>query len=110
MGLDHAIGQDLRGEEMHRITDCRASTDYRLWLRFDDGLEGSVYLGSLLEIGAFEGWRNIEEFCRVSVDPVAATVVWETGVELDPDTLYRDLVGNGSRKEFGRTGLAPAVG
>ena len=38
----------------HRITDCRASRDYRLWLRFEDGLEGSVYLGNLLEIAAFK--------------------------------------------------------
>jgi len=30
---------------MHRVTECKASPDYKLWLKFEDGLEGSVYLG-----------------------------------------------------------------
>jgi hypothetical protein len=64
---------------MHRVTQCKASRDYRLWLRFDDGVEGSVFLGDLLE-----------QFCRAAVD--AATVVWDAGIRLDPDILYQDLL------------------
>ena len=95
----------------HRITDCRASRDYRLWLRFEDGLEGSVYLGDMLEIAAFKGWRDIEQFCQASVDPEVATVVWGSGIELEPDTLYQDLLGSGNRgKEFSMSGFFPAVG
>ena len=37
---------------MRKLTEFRADSDYSLWLRFDDGLEGSVFLGNLLEIGA----------------------------------------------------------
>ena len=48
---------------MHRVTDCRASEDYRLWLRFDDGVEGSIFLGNLLEIGAFSLWRGGGSCC-----------------------------------------------
>ena len=47
---------------VHRVTECKASQDYRLWIRFDDGLEGSVFLGSLLEVRAFRGWRDVERF------------------------------------------------
>ncbi len=95
---------------MHRITDCKASRDYRLWLRFEDGLEGSVYLGNLLEISAFKGWRDIEQFCQASVDPEVATVVWGSGIELDPDTLYQDLLGSSGGKEFSMSGFSPAAG
>ena len=34
-----------------RITACKAEDDYKLWLRFEDGLEGRVFLGNLLESG-----------------------------------------------------------
>jgi hypothetical protein len=77
--------------EMHRVTACKAEEDYRLWLRFEDGLEGSVFLGNLLEIGAFQLWRDVREFEKVSVDPETATVTWEGGIRLDPDILYHDV-------------------
>src|SRR5213596_3180151 len=76
---------------MHRVTACKAEEDYRLWLRFEDGLEGSVFLGNLLEIGAFQLWRDVREFEKVSVDPQTATVTWEGGIRLDPDILYHDV-------------------
>ena len=59
---------------MHKLTEVRADSDYRLWLRFDDGLEGSVFLGNLLEIGAFKLWRDRDQFRRVAIDPAAKTL------------------------------------
>jgi Protein of unknown function (DUF2442) len=77
---------------MRKLTWFRADSDYRLWLRFDDGLEGTVFLGNLLEIGAFKLWRDLDQFCRVTIDPAAMTLVWDGGIELDPAVLYRDLL------------------
>ena len=77
---------------MRRITECKAEEDYRLWLRFDDGLEGSVSLGNLLEIGEFKLWRDVREFEKVKVDPDTATVTWEGGIRLDPEILYQDVL------------------
>ncbi|MGH8676654.1 MAG: DUF2442 domain-containing protein [Burkholderiales bacterium] len=77
---------------MHRVTACKAEDDYNLWIRFDDGLEGSVFLGNLLEIGAFKLWRDVREFEKVSVDPESATVTWEGGIRLDNEVLYQNLV------------------
>jgi hypothetical protein len=51
-----------------------------------------VFLGNLLEIGAFKLWRDREQFCRVAIDPAAKTLVWDGGIELDPAVLYRDLL------------------
>lgn len=89
---------------MHRVTDCRASRDYRLWLRFDDGVEGSVFLGDLLEVGAFSLWRDVDQFCRVAVDRKAATVVWDGGIRLDPDILYQDLLSSRAARGFNSQG------
>lgn len=94
---------------MHRVTECRASEDYRLWLRFDDGVEGSIFLGNLLEIGAFSLWRDVSQFCGVAVDPAAATVVWGGGIRLDPDILYQDLLSMKAGKKFSAPRLASVV-
>ena len=77
---------------MHRVTACKAEEDYMLWIRFDDGLEGSVFLGNLLEICAFQLWSDVREFEKVTVDPQTATVTWQGGIRLDPDVLYQDLL------------------
>jgi len=78
---------------MHRrVSACKAEGGYRLWIRFEDGLEGSVFLGNLLEIGAFRIWRDAREFEKVRVDPETATVTWEGGIRLDSDLLYEDLL------------------
>ena len=95
-----------------RITDCRVEEDYKLWLRFEDGLEGSVFLGNLLEIGAFQLWRDVREFEKVSVDPETATVTWEGGIRLDSDILYHDVKHNQLKHEIQHAGAGkplPAV-
>ncbi len=77
---------------MRKLIEFRADNDYSLWLRFDDGTEGSVFLGNLLEIGAFKLWRDRDQFKRVRFDHKALTLVWDGGIELDPAVLYRDLL------------------
>ena len=100
---------------MHRITACKAEEDYKLWLRFEDGLEGSVFLGNLLEIGAFQLWCDVREFEKVSVDPETATVTWEGGIRLDADILYHDVTHHNEVQHKGSIQQAsgdepPAVG
>jgi hypothetical protein len=94
---------------MHRVTECKASRDYRLWLRFEDGLEGSVFLGNLLDVGVFSVWRDVDQFCRAAVDREAATVVWDAGIQFDPDILHQDLLSSMAAKEFNSPGISPAV-
>ena len=76
---------------MHTITECRAEDNYTLWLRFNDGMEGHVYLGDLVHTKYFRMLCDIDTFNRVGVDPVENTVTWEGGIKLDPEVLYRDL-------------------
>jgi hypothetical protein len=73
------------------IEECKAEPDYSLWLLFDDGLEGRVYLGNLVEIVDFSAWRDVDRFLEVSIDPDTGTVQWESGIRLDPAALYKDL-------------------
>lgn len=76
---------------MHTITECRAESNYTLWLRFDDGLEGRVYLGDLVLTKSYRAISDEQTFSRVAIDPVSNTVTWGGGINLDPELLYRDL-------------------
>lgn len=94
---------------MSRVVACRAEQGYRLWIRFEDGVEGDVYLGNLLEISAFRLWQDIDEFFKVSVDPDVATVTWDGGIRLDPDVLYQDIVSRRSEEVAGVAGFDATV-
>ena len=77
---------------MGKLTEFPSDSDRSCSDRFDDGLEGRVFLGNLLEIGAFKLWRDEDQFRRLAIDPAAMTLVWDGGIELDPAVLYRDLL------------------
>ena len=73
------------------VTELRPENDYMLWLRFDDGMEGHVYLGDLMMTAAYGAKIDENDFFKVVVDPVSHAVTWEGGVHLDADLLYRNL-------------------
>ena len=80
-----------RQSMMHTITECRAESNYTLWLKFDDGLEGSVNLGDLVLTESFLAISDEETFARVAIDPISSAPTWTGGIKLDPEALYRDL-------------------
>jgi hypothetical protein len=59
-------------------------------------MQGQIYCGGLLDIGAFKFWRDPREFVRAYVRD--NTVVWPAGVRLDPDVLYTELRQNGAKR------------
>ena len=76
------------------IVAANAIGDYRLHLRFEDGIEGVVDLATDLSFrGVFEPMRDPAWFAQVRVDPELGTVVWPNGTDLDPDVLYELLTG-----------------
>lgn len=80
-----------RRTHLHTVTELRAEDNCTLWLRFDDGLEGHVYLGDLVESTALEVLSDAALFRRVAFDPVSNVLTWSGGIRVDPDILYRNL-------------------
>lgn len=71
------------------IVEARALGGHRIYLRFEDGVEGEVDLSKLVDFkGVFEPLRDPEEVAKVAVNPELGTVCWPTGADLDPDVLY----------------------
>jgi hypothetical protein len=65
---------------------------YRVYLRFEDGVEGELDLSQLIEFtGMFATLRDQAEFRMVRVDAEAGTIVWPNGADLDPVLHWRRL-------------------
>ena len=77
------------------IVAVNAIGDYRLHLRFEDGVEGNIDLAPMLSFrGIFEPLKDAAYFAKVRVDPELGSVVWPNGADLDPDVLYARLTGS----------------
>ncbi len=69
---------------MH-VVDTRHLGGHRVWLRFDDGLEGEVDLRGALRGPIFEPLQDPARFAGFTVD---VTLTWPNGADLAPESLY----------------------
>lgn len=74
-----------------RLIDAHFRRDYRVWLKFADGVEGEVDLGDELRGEVFEPLRDKAVFRQLVFDRELGTVVWPTGADFAPEFLYQKL-------------------
>lgn len=74
-----------------KIVACKPRLNYRVWLCFDDGLEGEVDLSYLVGKGVFEAWKSIDFFNQVHIDPKTDTLAWGEDIDLDPYVLREKI-------------------
>ena len=67
------------------LIDARHLGAHRVWLRFDDGVEGPVDLADELWGEVFEPLRDPTYFARFTVDQ---TLVWPNGADFAPEFLH----------------------
>ena len=69
-------------------------TPFRVFLRFDDGIEGELDLGAFLQFdGVFGPLRDPAYFRRGALDPELGTIALPNGADLDPIVLHSRLTG-----------------
>jgi hypothetical protein len=73
---------------MVRLVGARYDVDYRVWLKFSDGLEGVVDLSGELYGPVFEPLRDLAIFRQLRLDPDTHTIAWPDGADLAPEHLY----------------------
>ena len=76
---------------LHTVTEMKPGANFTLWLKFDDGVEGHVYIGDLFDPNSLGFLSDEEKFRRAAIDPVSNAITWEGELTLDPDALYRDV-------------------
>lgn len=84
--------EDMAREVMPRPVEVRALEPYRIWLRYDDGVEGEVDLSHLAGQGVFTAWEDPEFFAGVYIGPIGG-ISWDERVDLCPDAVYMRLIG-----------------
>jgi len=84
--------------------EVRALPDYRLWLRYADGVTGEVDLSHLVGRGVFALWNDPRQFGQVHISP-HGSIAWTDEVEMCPDALYLEITGKSVYEIF--PGLMP---
>ena len=65
---------------------------YRIWLRYEDGVEGEIDLSGIRRDGMFEVWNDWSFFEKVYISEFDS-VAWSDDLELCPNALYMELTG-----------------
>ena len=73
------------------LTSVTPEGEYRLKLKFDDGLEGEYSCADLLQKEEFRKLADINVFNSVSINPVTNDICWDKDTTLCKDALYKYL-------------------
>jgi Protein of unknown function (DUF2442) len=78
---------------LHDVIEARPIGGYRVFLRFDDGVEGEIDLSSLMIFeGVFAPLKTAERFAEMRVNPDLGTICWPNGADIAPEALYEALL------------------
>ncbi len=75
------------------IVSVKPLDGYRLFLRFEDGVEGIIDVDKLVNSAVFAPLNEREFFLLVKVNPDLGTICWPNDADLDPDVLYSIVTG-----------------
>ncbi|RJP30177.1 MAG: DUF2442 domain-containing protein [Candidatus Omnitrophota bacterium] len=71
------------------IVEVRPLMNYKLYLRFEDHVEGEVDLRKIIRFtGIFSALKDHSFFNQVCVNSELGTICWPNDADLDPDVLY----------------------
>ncbi len=89
-----------------RILNAKYQGDYRIWLAFEDDVEGEVDLEGELWGEIFEPLRDKARFAEFSLDEELETIVWPNGADFAAEFLYQQLRPSYTLKPTPKSGAA----
>ncbi len=78
---------------MLKIVAAEALPKFRIRIKFQDGEEGIADLSDMAGKGVFSKWMEPGFFNSVFIDEESHTVSWPGGLDLSPESLYREISG-----------------
>ena len=82
-----------------RAVEVRALEPYRIWLRYDDGVEGEVDLSDTAGKGVFVAWEDPAFFADVNVGSYGE-IAWRDDLDICADALYLEITGMAPEELF----------
>jgi len=77
---------------MRKPIEVKALKNYRLRLKFSDGVEGEVDLSGFAGRGVFALWNDYSKFEQVHIGD-SGEIAWNEDVDMDSDTMYMKITG-----------------
>lgn len=100
--------RDHDDQDTPRLLEVRPEADHRLWLRYEDGAEGTVDLsGEIRAGGVFAVLVEHAVFAAVELGEFGQ-VQWESGIDMCPNALYLRLTKKAPRDLFPDLAQQPA--
>ena len=84
---------------MFKPVEIQARPKYKLWIRYEDGVEGEVDLSHLAGKGVFKIWNDTRTFEKVKIGP-SGEITWNQNVDLCPDSLYLQITQKTPQQAF----------
>lgn len=84
---------------MLKPIEVKPRPGYKLYIRYDDGVEGVVDLSPLVGKGVFALWKDPRAFDRVSIGP-HGEIRWTDEIDLCPDAIYMQITGKSPEEVF----------
>ena len=84
---------------MFRVVEVKPLPEFKLRLRYSDGVEGVVDLSRLAGKGVFRIWDRVGGFEKVAIGS-GGEVRWGDDADLCPDALYMEITGKSPEEVF----------
>ena len=78
---------------MKRITALNVLEHYRVWLRFDDDVEGQVDFSIKPRTGVFAPWDDYEFYRQARLGEQGRNLTWPGELDFCVDALWLQLTG-----------------
>jgi len=84
---------------MFKPVEVKALPNYKLWLKYTDGVEGEVDLSHLVGKGVFALWNDYTAFEKVYIGP-SGEIAWSEEIDICPDSVYMKITGKTPEQLF----------
>ena len=87
---------------MKKITALKVLDHYRVWLRFNDGVEGEVDFSAKPRTGVFVPWKDYEFYRQARLGEQGRTLTWPGELDFCADAPCLQITGKESADLFPR--------
>ena len=86
---------------MFKPVELKVLEDYRLWVKYEDGVEGEIDLSQLVGRGVFSLWDDYAAFEKAYIGQYGE-IAWSEDIDICPDRVYLQITGKSAAEIFPR--------